>query len=120
MRTAITLHRLHGEDRCKLATGPEVAIDQQVADAKALANAGRVHPTIAEIQIWTGRDGIKKRFKFRSPAEQAAIAAAAQAAAPAPETTADEADADLAAQAAGAESEESPSAQKKKSKSKSK
>lgn len=69
MRAAITLHRLHGEENFKVVTGPEVPIAEQLDAAKAIIRAGRENAGIAEIQVWSSSEGLRKRLKFRSPGE---------------------------------------------------
>lgn len=67
MRHAITLHRLHGETAFQVIAGPEVAINEQLDSAKLLARTGRAHAKIAEVQVWTSSEGLRKRYRFKQP-----------------------------------------------------
>jgi membrane protein involved in colicin uptake len=68
MRHAITLQRLHGATEFQVVTGPEVSVQTQMDAAKAFAREhGRTHPEVAEVQVWTSSEGLRKRFKFDAP-----------------------------------------------------
>lgn len=71
MRHAITLQRLHGETAFQVTAGPEVAINEQLDAAKAIARTGREHAEIAELQVWTSSEGLRKRYRFKSSGVQA-------------------------------------------------
>jgi len=111
MRSAVTLHRLHGEPHLRVVAGPEVPVNEQVSAFKALTRSAerRQHPAIAEAQLWTSSHGCTKRAKFDAP----------QPASSDEQPPSDDAAAlDLAAQAAGADPQVAKAAAKK-SKSKS-
>lgn len=117
MRLGLTLQRLHGQTNFQVITGPEVPISEQLAAAKNVARAltGRVHPEIAELQVWTSSEGCRKRLKFHPPGAPATDETEAEGS---EESDGCEehaaADLELAAKAAGAEppSSEEPAPQK--------
>ncbi len=70
MRTAITLHKLHGKDTFDIVSGPEVPMEKQKEAIKDLARDGRTHAKIEIAELWKSDAGRVKRYVFDKPAKK--------------------------------------------------